>query len=110
MVVSAQKEIKLKLVAFDHRILDKASKDIVNTVNRTGADVKGPIPLPTEEKCYAVNRSPHVDKESGERFKMLIHKRLFLIKSSHQTIDALMKLDLPAGVEVGEIKFKTGNE
>jgi len=97
--------IRIKLKAYDHAILDQSARDIVMTAKRTGASVSGPIPLPTARSLYTVLRSPHVDKKSREQFEIRIHKRLIDIsESSPQTIDALMKLDLPAGVDV-EIKL-----
>jgi small subunit ribosomal protein S10 len=102
--MSFKQKIKLKLKAFDHRILDASLKDIVSTVVRNGAKIKGPIPLPTHIERFTVNRSPHVDKESREQYEIRNHSRLLFIEPSPQTIDALMKLDLPSGVEV-EIKL-----
>lgn len=97
--------IRITLKAFDHRILDSASSEIVNTAKRTGARVRGPVPLPNRIKRFTVIRSPHVDKRSQEQFEMRTHKRLMDIEDpTPQTIDALMKLDLPAGVDV-EIKI-----
>ena len=98
-------KIRIRLLAYDHWILDRSTKEIVETAKRTGARVKGPIPLPTDRSIWTVNRSPHVDKKSREQFEMRVHKRLIdIIKSTPQTIDALMRLDLPAGVDV-EIKM-----
>lgn len=97
--------IQLKLKAFDHRILDQSTKEIVSTVKRTGADIKGPIPLPRRIERFTVNRSPHVDKKSREQFEVRTHKRMMIIDPTPQTVDALMKLDLAAGVEV-EIKLE----
>ncbi|PCJ95891.1 MAG: 30S ribosomal protein S10 [Zetaproteobacteria bacterium] len=97
--------IRITLKAFDHRILDTASSEIVNTAKRTGASVRGPVPLPNRIKKFCVIRSPHVNKNSQEQFEMRTHKRLLdVIEPTPQTIDALMKLDLPAGVDV-EIKI-----
>jgi small subunit ribosomal protein S10 len=97
--------IRVRLRGYDHRILDQSTKEIVNTAKRTGADVVGPIPLPTRIEKYTVLRSPHVDKKSREQFEMRTHKRVLDIRNpTPQTIDALMKLDLPAGVDV-EIKL-----
>jgi small subunit ribosomal protein S10 len=97
--------IRIRLRAFDHRVLDQSIKEIVNTAKRTGAGVRGPIPLPTRIERFTVLRSPHVDKKSQEAFEMRTHKRLLdVIEPTPQTIDALMKLDLPAGVDV-EIKI-----
>jgi small subunit ribosomal protein S10 len=97
--------IHIRLKAFDHRVLDQSTKEIVNTAKRTGAEVRGPIPLPTDVKYFSVNRSPHVDKKSQEQFEMRTHKRLIdIVDPTAQTVDALMKLDLAAGVDV-EIKI-----
>jgi small subunit ribosomal protein S10 len=97
-------KIRIKLKAFDHRILDKAAQNIVETVKRTGATISGPIPLPTKIQRFTVLRSPHVNKDSREQFEIRTHKRLIdIIEPNQATIDALMKLDLPAGVHV-EIK------
>ena len=97
--------IRIRLKAFDHRILDNSVKEIVNTAKRTGAHVRGPIPLPTRIERFTVNRSPHVDKKSREQFEIRTHKRLLdIIDPTPQTVDALMKLDLAAGVDV-EIKL-----
>jgi len=97
--------IRVRLRAYDHRILDQSTKEIVNTAKRTGAPVRGPIPLPTRIEKFTVLRSPHVDKKSREQFEMRTHKRLLdIIDPTPQTIDALMKLDLAAGVDV-EIKL-----
>ena len=97
--------IRIRLKAFDHRILDASTREIVNTAKRTGAQVRGPIPLPTRIEKFTVNRSPHVDKKSREQFEMRTHKRLLdIVDPTPQTVDALMKLDLAAGVDV-EIKL-----
>ena len=97
--------IRITLKAFDHRILDTAASEIVNTAKRTGARVRGPVPLPNRIKRFTVIRSPHVDKRSQEQFEMRTNKRLMDIEDpTPQTIDALMKLDLPSGVDV-EIKI-----
>jgi small subunit ribosomal protein S10 len=97
--------IRIRLKAFDHRILDNSTKEIVNTAKRTGAHVRGPIPLPTRIERFTVNRSPHVHKKSREQFEIRTHKRLLdIIDPTPQTVDALMKLDLAAGVDV-EIKL-----
>lgn len=97
-------KIRIRLKAFDHRVLDQATKEIVNTVKRTGAEVSGPIPLPLDMERFTVNRSPHIDKKSREQFEIRTHKRLIIIYPTPQTVDALMKLDLAAGVGV-EIKL-----
>ena len=97
--------IRIRLKAFDHRVLDVSTVEIVNTARRTGASVRGPIPLPTKFERYTVNRSPHVDKKSREQFEIRTFKRLLdIIGPTPQTVDALMKLDLAAGVDV-EIKL-----
>ena len=97
--------IRIRLKAFDHRILDQSTSEIVNTAKRTGANVRGPIPLPTGMRRFTVLRSPHIDKKSREQFEMRTHKRLLdIIDPTPQTVDALMKLDLAAGVDV-EIKL-----
>jgi small subunit ribosomal protein S10 len=107
--MNLQQKIKLKLRAFDHRVLDLAVRDIVGVVKRTGASVAGPIPLPTKIERFTVNRSPHIDKESREQFEIRNHTRLMIIDTTPQTIDALMKLDLASGVDV-EIKLiENGN-
>ena len=98
-------KIRIRLKAYDHRILDQSTGEIVETCRRTGARVSGPIPLPTSRSIFTVLRSPHVDKKSREQFEMRTHKRLIdIIEPTAQTVDALMKLDLPAGVNV-EIKL-----
>ncbi len=100
----AEQKIRIKLKAYDHRLLDRSCYDIVETAKRTGAKVSGPIPLPTKRELYTVLRSPHVDKKSREQFQIKTHKRLLdIIGPTSKTIDALKKLDLPAGVDV-EIK------
>jgi small subunit ribosomal protein S10 len=97
-------KIRIKLKAYDHRVLDQSTQEIVETIMRTGARVSGPIPLPTKKKVYTVLRSPHVDKKSREQFMMAVHKRVVeLSQPTAKTIDALRKLNLPAGVSV-EIK------
>ena len=99
----AQK-IRIRLKAYDHLSLDRSAEEIVRTAKRTGALISGPIPLPTKRSLYTVLRLPHVDKKSREQFEMRIHKRLIDIhNSTPQTVDALMKLDLPAGIDI-EIK------
>ena len=100
-----QQNIRIRLKAFDHRVLDTSTGEIVDTAKRTGAEVRGPIPLPTKIEKYTVLRSPHVDKKSREQFEIRTHKRLLdIIDPTPQTVDALMKLDLAAGVDV-EIKL-----
>ena len=96
--------IRIRLKAYDHKLLDKSAQEIVSTVQRTGAVIRGPIPLPTKINKYCVLRGPHVDKKSREQFELRTHKRLIdIVDSRPQTIDALTKLDLPVGVDV-EIK------
>lgn len=96
--------IRIRLKAFDHRLIDQSANEIVNTAKRTGAVVRGPIPLPTQRSVYTVLRSPHIDKKSREQFQIKTHKRMIdIVDWSPQTVDALMKLDLAAGVDV-EIK------
>ncbi len=96
-----QQNIRIRLKAFDHRVLDASTIEIVNTAKRTGANVRGPIPLPTRIERYTVNRSPHVNKKSREQFEMRTHKRMLdIVDPTPQTVDALMKLDLSAGVDV----------
>ena len=93
--------IRIRLKAFDHRILDQSTQEIVNTARRTGAEVRGPIPLPTNIEKFTVLRGPHVDKKSREQFEIRTHKRLLdIVEPTPQTVDALMKLDLAAGVDV----------
>jgi small subunit ribosomal protein S10 len=97
-------KIRIRLKAYDHRILDQSAAEIVLTAKRTGADVAGPIPLPTIKNKYCVLRSPHSDKKSREQFEIRTHKRLIdILEPNASTIDALTKLDLPAGVDI-EIK------
>ncbi|HEY8056717.1 MAG TPA: 30S ribosomal protein S10 [Terriglobales bacterium] len=99
-----RERIRIRLKAYDYRVLDASTSEIVDTARRTGAEIAGPIPLPTMINRYTVLRSPHVDKKSREQFEMRTHKRLLdLLEPTQQTMDALMKLDLPAGVDV-EIK------
>lgn len=96
--------IRIRLRAFDHRLLDQSTREIVDTAKRTGAQVAGPIPLPTRINKFTVNRSPHVDKKSRDQFEIRTHKRLLdILNPTQTTVDTLMRLDLPAGVDV-EIK------
>ena len=98
-------KIRIRLKAYDHKLLDQSANDIVDTASKTGAKVVGPIPLPTRINKYTVLRSPHVDKKSREQFEMRTHKRLLdILDPTQQTVDALMKLDLSPGVDV-EIKL-----
>ena len=97
--------IRIRLKAYDHRMLDQSTSEIVSTAKRTGAKVKGPIPLPTRIERFTVLRSPHVNKKSREQFEMRTHKRVLdIVEPTPQTVDALMKLDLASGVDV-EIKL-----
>jgi small subunit ribosomal protein S10 len=99
------RSIRIKLKAYDYRLLDQSVKEIVSAAKRTGADIVGPIPLPMSVERFTVNRGPHIDKESREQFEIRTHRRLIDIKDwLPQTVDALMKLDLAAGVDV-EIKL-----
>lgn len=97
--------IRIRLKAFEHRLLDQATAEIVNTAKRTGARVRGPVPLPTRKERFTVLRSPHIDKGAMDHFEIRTHKRLIdIVEPTPQTVDALMKLDLAAGVDV-EIKI-----
>lgn len=103
-MLKAADKIRIKLKAYDHRVLDQSAKDIVDVARRTGALVSGPVPLPTRRSLFTVLRSPHVDKKSREQFELRVHKRLIEISNAtSEMVDALMKLEVPAGVEV-EIK------
>ena len=98
-------KIRIRLKAFDHKTLDQSAERIVETAKRTGASVSGPIPLPTQKSIYTILRSPHVNKDSREQFEMRTHKRLIdIIDPTSKTVDALMRLDLPSGVDI-EIKL-----
>lgn len=102
--MSAQK-IRIRLKAFDHKTLDQSAERIVDTAKRTGAGINGPIPLPTEKGIYTILRSPHVNKDSREQFEMRTHKRLIdILNPTSKTVEALMKMDLPGGVDV-ELKL-----
>ena len=104
MATTFSDKIRIRLKAYDHRVLDQSTSEIVDTAKRTGAQLAGPIPLPTAKNKWTVLRSPHVDKKSREQFEIRTHKRLLdIIEPTQQTLDALMKLDLSAGVDV-EIK------
>ena len=93
--------IRIRLKAFDHRVLDSSTSEIVSTAKRTGAQVRGPIPLPTGIEKFTVNRSPHIDKKSREQFEIRTHKRVLdIVDPNDKTVDALMKLELAAGVDV----------
>lgn len=101
----SQQKVRIRLKAFDHKLLDQSSQKIVETVKKNGANVSGPIPLPTEKNIYTILRSPHVNKDSREQFEMRTHKRLIdILDPNPKTIDALMHLDLPSGVDI-EIKL-----
>jgi small subunit ribosomal protein S10 len=103
-------KIRIRLKAYDFRLLDQSTAEIVDTARRTGASVAGPIPLPTQIQRFTVLRSPHVDKKSREQFEVRTHKRLLdILDPTQQTVDALMKLELPAGVDV-EIKAYGGKK
>lgn len=100
-----QSRIRIKIRAYDHKIIDQSTKTIIETVDRTGASVIGPIPLPTEKKKFTVNRSTFVHKQARDQYEMRVHKRLLdIMNPTPQTVDALMNLNLPAGVDV-EIKM-----
>ena len=102
--MGAQK-IRIRLKAYEHKILDDSTTEIIETVQRTGAQISGPVPLPTRIEKFCVLRSPHIDKKSREQFEIRTHKRLLdILEPTQQTVDALMKLDLAAGVDV-EIKL-----
>lgn len=101
----ARQQIRIRLKAFDHQVLDNSAEKIVETAKRTGALVSGPVPLPTERNVFTVLRSPHVHKDSREQFEMRTHKRLIdILEPTAKTVDSLMRLDLPAGVDI-EIKL-----
>jgi small subunit ribosomal protein S10 len=103
--MAKQQKIRIRLKAFDHKILDASAEKIVDTAKRTGASVAGPVPLPTERNLYTILRSPHVNKDSREQFEMRTHKRLIdIIDPTPKTVDSLMSLDLPTGVDI-EIKL-----
>jgi small subunit ribosomal protein S10 len=101
----AKQKVRIRLKAYDHKILDRSAREIVDAAERTGAQVAGPVPLPTRIEKYSVMRSPFIDKDSQEQFEIRTHKRLIdVLDPSQQTINALMKLNLPAGVDI-EIKL-----
>ena len=103
--MAKQERIRIRLKAYDHKTLDQSAAKIVDTAKRTGAMVSGPIPLPTEKNIFTSLRSPHVNKDSREQFELRTHKRLIdILEASNKTVDALMRLDLPAGVDI-EIKL-----
>jgi len=100
----AGQSIRIRLKAYDHNLIDKSAEKIIRTVRQTGAVISGPVPLPTQKTIYTVLRSPHVDKKSREQFETRVHKRLIDIhNSTPKTIDSLMKMELPSGVDI-EIK------
>ncbi|MEI8286504.1 MAG: 30S ribosomal protein S10 [Actinomycetes bacterium] len=102
----ATNSIRIRLKAFDHEIIDKSTRMIVETVLRTNAKIRGPIPLPTDKHRYTVIRGPHIDKDSREHFEMRIHKRLIdIVEPNNKTIDSLQRIELPAGVDI-EIKLQ----
>ncbi len=101
----ANTKMRIRLKGYDHELVDQSTKLIVDTANKTGAKISGPIPLPTERNMYTVIRSPHVNKDSREQFEMRTHKRLIdIVDPATTTVDSLMRLDLPAGVDI-EIKL-----
>jgi small subunit ribosomal protein S10 len=106
--MAASQKIRIRLKAYDHDVVDQSTQKIVETVLRTQATIKGPVPLPTEKHRYTVVRSPHKDKDSREHFEMRIHKRLIdILEPSPKTVDSLQRLELPAGVDI-EIKIQQG--
>ncbi len=99
-----KQKIRLTLKSYDHQLLDKATKQIVSTVKRTGSQLMGPVPMPNKKRCFTVLRSPHIDKKSREQFELTTHRRILdIVSPSDQTMDALMKLNISSGVDV-EIK------
>ena len=103
--MKGQQKIRIRLKAFDHKLLDQSAQKIVETAKKNGSKVSGPVPLPTERSVYTILRSPHVNKDSREQFEMRTHKRLIdILDPNPKTIDALMHLDLPSGVDI-EIKL-----
>jgi len=104
-IMAKHEKIRIRLKAYEHKLLDQSAQKIVGTAERTGAEVSGPIPLPTKKEIFTVLRSPHVHKTSREQFEMRTHKRLIdILDPTSKTVDALMRLDLPAGVNI-EIKL-----
>ena len=104
--MAASQKLRIRLKAYDHDIVDQSTQKIVETVLRTQANIKGPVPWPTEQHRYTVVRSPHIDKDSREHFEMRIHKRLIdIVEPSPKTVDSLQRLELPAGVDI-EIKIQ----
>ncbi len=103
--MAQQEKIRIRLKAYEHQVLDQSTSKIVETAKRTGAEIAGPIPLPTQREVFTVLRSPHIHKDSREQFEMRTHKRLIdILKPTPKTVEALMRLDLPAGVNI-EIKL-----
>ncbi len=99
--MATNQNIRIRLKAFDHRLIDQSAKEIVETAKRTGAQVKGPIPLPTKKERYTILVSPHVNKDARDQYELRTHKRLMdIVDPTDKTVDALMKLDLAAGVDV----------
>jgi small subunit ribosomal protein S10 len=99
--VATNQNIRIRLKAFDHRLIDTSAKEIVDTARRTGAQVKGPVPLPTKMERFTVLISPHVNKDARDQYELRTHKRLMdIVEPTDKTVDALMKLELPAGVDV----------
>ncbi|HEX9878554.1 MAG TPA: 30S ribosomal protein S10 [Gammaproteobacteria bacterium] len=99
--MATNQNIRIRLKAFDHRLIDRSAKEIVETAKRTGATVRGPIPLPTKVERYTVLISPHVNKDARDQYQLLTHKRLMdIVDPTDKTVDALMRLELPAGVDV----------
>jgi len=99
--MATNQTIRIRLKAFDHRLIDKSAREIVDTAKRTGATVRGPVPLPTKIERYTILISPHVDKDARDQYQLLTHKRLMdIVDPTDKTVDALMKLELPAGVDV----------
>ena len=99
--MATNQNIRIRLKAFDHRLIDNSAREIVETAKRTGATVKGPIPLPMKKECFTVLISPHVDKDARDQYEIRTHKRLMdICDPTDKTVDALMKLELPAGVDV----------
>jgi ribosomal protein S10 len=99
--MATYQNIRIRLKAFDHRLIDKSAREIVDTAKRTGATVKGPVPLPTKIERYTILISPHVNKDARDQYELLTHKRLMdIVDPTDKTVDALMKLELPAGVDV----------
>ena len=99
--MAKQKKLRIRLLSYDHRLLDESAKKIVETAKRTGATVSGPIPLPTEKEVFTILRSPHKYKDSREQFEMRTYKRLIdIYNPSAKTVDSLMKIELPAGVDI----------